>query len=296
MPASSALPLDPCINELVNSRPAAERARPLRIGVFDSGVGGLSVLRAIRAQLPHSELLYAADMGHAPYGDRPEEFVLDRSLRVARFLRSQGAEIVVVACNTASAAAAVEMRAAWHGMPQVFVEPGIKPAIAASASRRVGVLATTRTLASEKFRLLAQTHTGDATLALQPCPGLADAIQATTDASNEGGVDEVGLLVERYCAPLREAGIDVAVLGCTHYPFARAWFERALPGVTLIDTADAVARQAARLASALDSHLATVDAGVSPKPLAWSSGSPHELAAFARHWLSWAFEVQEMDC
>ncbi|HEY9028857.1 MAG TPA: glutamate racemase, partial [Burkholderiaceae bacterium] len=190
-------------------------AQPLRVGIFDSGVGGLSVMRAVRAQLPQAELLYAADTAHAPYGDRSEGFIAARSERIAAFLRRQGAQLVVVACNTATAAAVAALRAASPELPIVGVEPGIKPAVAASRAGRVGVLATTRTLASEKFRKLAQAHAGDARLTLQACPGLADAIEGA-DAQGSG----LDALVERYCAPLRGAGVDVAVLGCTHYVFA----------------------------------------------------------------------------
>lgn len=256
-----------------------------RIGIFDSGVGGLSVLKAIRAQLPAAELLYAADTGHVPYGDRSEPFIIDRSERIVRFLREQGARIVVIACNTATAAAVASLRAAAPELPLVGVEPGIKPAVAVSRARRVGVLATTRTLASEKFRRLAQAHADGATLVLQPCPGLADAIESA-DAHGNG----LDALVERHCAPLRAAGVDVAVLGCTHYPFARDHFERALPGVALVDTADAVARQTARLAA---------DIGTSGVPLhpvrAWASGDRAHLQSFARRWLALDIDVRPMD-
>lgn len=265
---------------------AASAMQPLRVGVFDSGVGGLSVMRAIRAQLPGAELLYAADTAYLPYGDRSEAFIVDRSERFARFLRGQGAQVVVVACNTATAAAVAALRAAMPALRIVGVEPGIKPAVAASPARRVGVLATTRTLASEKFRKLAQAHAGDARLTLQACPGLADAIEAA-DAHGSG----LDVLVERYCAPLRDAGVDVAVLGCTHYVFARELFERSLPGVTLIDTADAVARQTARLATELDGAPAVEPA----TPLrAWSSGNPRMVEAFARRWLGVAVDVQAL--
>jgi glutamate racemase len=279
----------------------APRVQPLRIGIFDSGVGGLSVMRAIRARLPHAELLYAADTAFAPYGDRTEDFLSDRSERIARFLCDQGAQVIVVACNTATAAAVAALRAASPGLPLVGVEPGVKPAVALSAARRIGVLATTRTLASDKFRRLAQAHADGATLVLQACPGLADAIEAA-DAAGSG----LDVLVERYSAPLRDAGIDVAVLGCTHYVFARALFERALPDVQLIDTAEAVARQTARLAAELavdtqDDRLAGGGAGPSatnesPPLRAWSSGSPEVLAAFARRWLNLRVDVQDMRC
>ncbi len=267
-------------------------ARPVRIGIFDSGVGGLSVMRAISARLPHAELLYAADTAYAPYGDRSEDFLCDRSTRIARFLCDQGAQVIVVACNTATAAAVAALRAASPRLPLVGVEPGVKPAVALSAARRVGVLATTRTLASDKFRRLAEAHADGAQLVLQACPGLADAIEAA-DAQGSG----LDVLVERYCAPLREAGVDVAVLGCTHYVFARALFERALPGVHLIDTAEAVARQTARFADELVAQgEADAPGTASPALRAWSSGSPEVLAAFARRWLDLRVDVQDMRC
>ena len=275
-----------------------------RVGIFDSGVGGLSVLQAVRMQMPAAELLYAADTAFAPYGDRSEAEICDRSLRIAGFLRAQGAELVVVACNTATAAAVAALRAAWPQMPIVGVEPGIKPALAVSPSRRIGVLATTRTLASEKFRRLALAHADGATLILQACPGLADAIE---------GADAAGTwleaIVDRYSAPLREAGVDVAVLGCTHYAFARGLFERALPGVRLIDTADAVARRTAQLACELRPASSALPGGASDPPAvdpatfagaaaiqAWSSGAPEVLGGFVQRWLGLAVDVQPMNC
>ena len=275
----------------VSLSPAAA-ARPVRIGIFDSGVGGLSVMQAIRARLPHAELLYAADTAYAPYGDRSEEFLCDRSERIAHFLCDQGAQMIVVACNTATAAAVARLRAASPTLPLVGVEPGVKPAVALSAARRIGVLATTRTLASEKFRRLAEAHADGATLVLQPCPGLADAIEAA-DARGSG----LDVLVDRYCAPLRDAGVDVAVLGCTHYVFARDLFERALPGVQLVDTAEAIARQTARFAGELvDRGQAEAIEDLEPPLRAWSSGSPHVLANFAQRWLDLRVDVQEMTC
>jgi len=287
-------------NARSESRLAPSPFPAVRVGIFDSGVGGLSVLQAVQACLPDAELLYAADTAHAPYGDRSEAEICDRSLRIAGFLRDQGAELVVVACNTATAAAVAALRAAWPQMPIVGVEPGIKPAVAASASRRVGVLATTRTLASEKFRRLALAHADGATLVLQACPGLADAIEAA-DASGTG----LEAIVERYCAPLREAGVDVAVLGCTHYAFARALFERALPGVRLVDTADAVARQTARLAADLRPAplpaATAVDGDGGARPAtrflrAWSSGAPQVLGSFVQRWIGLDLDVEPMNC
>jgi glutamate racemase len=284
---------------------AAARAMraPLRIGVYDSGVGGLSVLRAIRARLPRAELLYAADTGFAPYGDRPEADIHERARRVVGFLRDRGAQVVVIACNTATTVAVGGLRGTGDLPPIVGVEPGVKPAVAMSATGRVGVLATTRTVTSDKLRRLVQAHGGGARILLQACPGLADTLESV-----DAGDPALAALVERYSAPLREAGVDVAVLGCTHYVFARALFERALPGVRLVDTADAVARQTARVAAEVDERVElAVAAAAEPPPSgaafadgpalqAFSSGDPDVLAGFARRWLAWRVDVRAMDC
>jgi len=278
-----------------NDLPDAARAR---IGIFDSGVGGLSILHAIRARLPGADLLYVADSGHAPYGERNEDFVCDRSRRIAGFLLDGGARVIVVACNTATAAAVAALRARWPGLAIVGVEPGIKPAVATSAARRVGVLATTGTLASTKFRRLAEAHAEGAALLLQACPGLAGAIES---AHAQDTV--LAELVERYCAPLRVAQVDVAVLGCTHYVFAREFFARALPGVTLLDTTEAVARQTERLAARATPVTAGEpgrttaridDASAKGGLRAWSSGDPIILAGFASRWLGLELDVQAL--
>jgi glutamate racemase len=259
---------------------------PVRIGVFDSGVGGLSVLRAIRRALPHADLDYVADGAHAPYGDRDEAYVRDRAERIADFLLAQGAQLLVVACNTATAAAAASLRARLANVPLVGVEPGIKPALASSAARRVGVLATTRTLASEKFRRLAEAHAGDGQLVLQPCPGLADAIEAA-DADDRALV----ACIERHAAPLRAAQVDTVVLGCTHYVFASRYLAEALPGATLVDTAEAVARQTARLAATLQPAANdTAGNGPATSPAAegrltlWTTGDATPLKRFTARW------------
>jgi glutamate racemase len=229
----------------------------LRIGIFDSGLGGLSVLRAIgraldaaAAQgqgLPVRELLYVADQGHAPYGEKTGEFVQTRSEAVARFLLDQGADVLVIACNTATAVAAQALRDAHPAWPIVGVEPGVKPAAALSHTGRIGVMATEITLASDKFRLLAQAHAAHVELALQPCPGLAAAIEG-------GDLDAPDLrrLIRDCCAPLREQGVDTVVLGCTHYPFVAHHIAAEFgPQVQLIDTADAVAQRTLHLARSL---------------------------------------------
>jgi len=243
------------------------------LGVFDSGVGGLSVLRALRAALPAAQLLYVADSGHAPYGERGEAFVIERSLRAAAFLRTQAAQLMVVACNTATAAAVRALRNAHPGWPVVGIEPGIKPAVALTRNGRVGVMATQGTLASDKFRELVQAHGGGATLHLRACTGLAQAIERCDESAMQA-------LVTQHTAPLRAAGCDVLVLGCTHYPFAQPLIAAAMGlQVPLVDTADAVARHTAALAASLPAR-----AHASAVRL-WSSGDPAALETFAARWL-----------
>lgn len=222
------------------------------VGIFDSGVGGLSVLRHIHAQLPHEHLLYFADSGFAPYGDKPEQVVAERVLTIAGFLLARGAKALVVACNTATVAAIALVRERYPDLPVVGVEPGLKPAAAASRNGKVGVLATERTLAGEKFLLLRdqiKAATGTQFL-LQPCPGLADRIEL-----GELDTGATFAMLERFIAPLLEQGADTLVLGCTHYPLVQASIEQVIARLTsrhvhLVDTGDAVARQLARLLAA----------------------------------------------
>jgi glutamate racemase len=219
------------------------------IGIFDSGVGGLSVLRHIRGQLPHEKLLYFADSGFAPYGDKAEQVVAERSLAIAGFLIGQGAKALVVACNTATGAAIKLMRAHYPDLPIVGVEPGLKPAAAATRNGKVGVLATKVTLGGEKFLALREqiSQASNAQFLLQVCAGLVEQIEL-------GELDSplTTEMLDRYIAPLLAQGADTLVLGCTHYPFVRASIEATIVRhtaheVVLIDTGDAVARQLARL-------------------------------------------------
>lgn len=261
-----------------------------RLGVFDSGLGGLSVLRALRRALPGASLLYAADSGHAPYGERDAAHVQARSARLAEHLRGQGAELLVIACNTATAVAAAALRDAHPGWPIVGVEPGLKPALAATRNGRVGVMATQATLASPKFaRLVDATRAAvpaGGLLQLQACPGLAAAIEA-----GEPDAPAVQAEADRHAAPLRAAGVDTVVLGCTHYPFAAAALQAALgPGVVLVDTAEAVAREAARRCAALVPAPTAADAG---GLRFWTSGDPAGLARFLARWLDLPSAVVE---
>lgn len=253
------------------------------IGVFDSGLGGLSVLRALHARLPLADLTYVADSGHAPYGERDGEFIASRSLAICDFLVERHVDAIVVACNTATAAAIHLLRKAHPGVPIIGVEPGVKPAVAQSINKRIGVLATPSTLASEKYKRLIESHGQGATIVPQACPGLAKEIEA-------GQLDTPALkdLVERFAQPLREAQVDTVVLGCTHYPFVAPLFQQALGSdVTIMDTSDAVAQHTARLCAHRQGTTANwgVNHKFAGKIHLFSSGDPQHLADVARHWL-----------
>ncbi len=211
------------------------------VGVFDSGVGGLSVLHHIRAALPDAHLIYVADSGHVPYGDKPASYIERRALAITQFLVDQGAESVVVACNTATGAAVASLRAR-HARPIVGMEPAVKPAVAATRSGVVGVLATIGTLESARFAALLDKYAGDVEIVTQGCPGLVEQVE-------RGKLDgaETRALIERYTAPLLARGADTLILGCTHYPFLAPLIrEVAGAHVTLVDTGAAVARELTR--------------------------------------------------
>lgn len=211
------------------------------IGIFDSGVGGLSVLREIRRELPGEDLLYVADSGHAPYGDKPGQLIEARSIAIVEFLVSRRAKAIVVACNTATGAAIETLRARFP-LPIVAMEPAVKPAAANTRSGVIGVLATGRTLASENFERLHARFGAGVDILVQACPGLAEQVEAG-DLSG----DRTRALLERYVLPLLERQADTLVLGCTHYPFlAPLISEVAGPSVAIIDPSAAIARELRR--------------------------------------------------
>ncbi len=212
------------------------------IGVFDSGVGGLSVLREIRKHLPAESLIYCADSGHAPYGERPAGEIRARSFELVDFLRGHGAKAIVVACNTATAAAAPALREAWPDLPIVAMEPAVKPATAATRSGTVGVLATVGTLASARFAALLDNFGHGVKVVTRPGVGLVEAVER-----RELDTPATRALLEAHLQPLLAAGADVIVLGCTHYVFLRPLVESIVgPGVKVIDTGAAVVRQVER--------------------------------------------------
>jgi glutamate racemase len=211
------------------------------IGIFDSGVGGLSVLRHIRTLMPHEDLLYIADCGNAPYGDKPPDWIRSRSIELTGWLLGRGAKAIVIACNTATAAAAGALRSR-HAVPVIGMEPAVKPAAAATKSGVVGVLATVGTLKSAQFAALLDRFAAGIEVVTQPCPGLVECVER-----GELDTPATQSLVTRYVEPLLARGADTIVLGCTHYPFVQPLIAQvAGPAVTLIETGPAVARQLER--------------------------------------------------
>ena len=238
------------------------------VGVFDSGVGGLSVLRELRRELPQEDLLYVADSAYAPYGERPREIIEARSIAIAEFLLERDAKALVVACNTATGVA-VRLLRERYAVPVIAMEPAVKPAVSHSRTGVVGVLATRQTLASDKFSRLLQAH-GDAEVLTQACPGLVERVVAG-DLEGEG----TRALLAGYLQPLLARGADTLVLGCTHYPhLAPLIADLAGPEVRVLDSGAAVARQVRR-------RLAEIRLLAPPhrsgREIFWTSGRPDQL-------------------
>ena len=212
------------------------------IGIFDSGVGGISVLREIRQLLPAENFIYYADSGHCPYGGKPREAIIARANFITDFMLARQVKMVVVACNTATIAAVESLRDTYP-IPFVGMEPAVKPAAAVTRSGVVGVLATGAALAGEKFHRLVAQHAQGIRVITQPCPGLVDCVEH----GDLCGPD-VRALVQKFTAPLLAQGADTLVLGCTHYPFLRPLIADVVgPAVTLLDTGAAVGRQVRRV-------------------------------------------------
>ena len=256
------------------------------IGVFDSGVGGLSVLREIRRELPAEDLIYVADSGYAPYGDRPEDYVRGRAIAIMEFVRQQNVKAVVVACNTATGIAVDALRARYSE-PIVAIEPAVKPAAAHTRSKVVGVLATTQTLAGQKFAKLVSTHAGDVEVLTQACPGLVEQVERGALAS-----ESTRSLVEQYLRPLLDNGADTIVLGCTHYPFVSDVIrDVAGPAVNIIDSAGPVARELRRRLQ--QSGLLATEPRTGTETF-WTTGSPEQVATVIAQLWSRKVDVRPM--
>lgn len=216
------------------------------IGVFDSGVGGLSVLRALRALMPEEQIVYFADQAHVPYGPRPLEQVREFSEAITRFLLDQGTKLIVVACNTASAAALHSLRAKFSHIPFVGMEPAVKPAAEHTHSGVVGVLATPATFQGALYASVVERFANGVVILQDTCPGLVGQIER---GDLEGPATRA--ILEAALRPMLERGIDTVVLGCTHYPFVIPLIEEIVgENVRVIDPAPAVAKQAKRLLEA----------------------------------------------
>ena len=268
------------------------------IGIFDSGIGGLSVLRHVREQLPNESLCYFADSGFAPYGDKSDTAIMQRTLIAAQTLLEHGVKAIVVACNTATAAAIALLRAHYPELIIVGVEPGLKPAAARSKTGCVGVLATRSTLASTRYQLLS-AQIGQATevhFIHQACPGLADQIEL-------GELDSPATvaLLKTYLQPIFHSSADMLVLGCTHYLFvedcirdiARSEKKNTLQ---IVDTGLAIAQQLARLLT--QRQLLNPDAGAAPL-ICTTTGAAAKLELALTHLLELKpqqFDIREIGC
>ena len=207
------------------------------IGVFDSGVGGISVLQHIHATLPNEHLIYFADSRYAPYGNRTAQEIQSRCFAISDFLISQGVKAIVVACNTATAAAIDAMRERYS-VPIFGMEPAVKPAAAATKNGIVGVLATVGTLKSAQFAALLESYGRNVQVVTQGCEGLVECIE-----HGELDTESTRQLLQLYCEPLLREGADTIVLGCTHYPFVRPLIKQVVgDDIVLIDTGSAVAK------------------------------------------------------
>ncbi len=212
------------------------------IGVFDSGIGGLSILDEALRQLPEQDFIYLADSLNAPYGEKRSEWIAERSLELCKYLANQGCEVIVVACNTATAKAIQQIRIELKDIAIIGVEPGIKPAAMQSVKGIVGVLATQATLNSDKFNALLATLPGQCEFIKQAGAGLVPLIEA-----GQADSEETLELLAKHLEPIQDAGADTLVLGCTHYPFLRRAIRKLLgDSIALIDTSEAVVRQLRR--------------------------------------------------
>lgn len=242
------------------------------IGVFDSGLGGISVLREIHRLLPQEALIYIADSGHAPYGSKSTAYITQRCLQLSAFLLEQGAKMLVVACNTATAHAIETMRRQL-AVPVIGMEPAVKPAARLTRTGIIGVLATQQTVQSQRLQRLIQEYAKDVKVVAQGCPGLVEHVERGDFASAE-----LRALLTEYTQPLVGQGIDVLVLGCTHYPFLAATLREIIGGeINILETSHAVAQQVMRLLE--QHHLQTNEA---------QQGTVHFYSskAEAAHWQS----------
>lgn len=241
------------------------------IGIFDSGVGGLSVWREVARQLPHENTVYFADQAHVPYGPRGEAQIRTFAEAISHFLIARHCKALVVACNTASAAALKHLREAFPRTPTLGMEPAVKPAAASTRSRVVGIMATPATFQGRLFQATAGRYASGIRLVNQVCDGLAEQVEA-------GRLDdaETDRMLHRFLRPMLEAGADTVVLACTHYPFVLEAIRRIVGhDVTVIDPAPAIARH---LGNVLADHGLTAETGAPGNHVFYTTGDPASFA------------------
>ncbi len=249
------------------------RSRP--IGVFDSGVGGLSILKEIRKILPTEELIYLADSAHCPYGIKPVAEIRQRTLEVTDFLTGLTAKAVVVACNSACEAGLERIRDKYPDLPVIGVEPAVKPAHQETRNGKIGVLATSLTLNGERFSHLVARYAAEVEVFSRPAPGLVELVEA-------GKLDtaETEAVLHQYLDSLLEKGIDTLVLGCTHYPFLIPAIQKICgKSVVVLDTGPAVARQTRKILEENDLLNLGKNLG---KELFYTSGDPEIVERIVR--------------
>jgi glutamate racemase len=257
------------------------------IGIFDSGVGGISVLRAIREQIPGESILYFGDQGHIPYGPRPMQQIRDFAEAITRFLLEHGAKIIVVACNTASAAALKYLRERFPDIQFVGMEPAVKPAAERTQTGRVGVLATPATFQGALYASVVERFANGVELFQHACPGLVQQIEG----GNLDG-EETRQILECALVPMLEQNIDTVVLGCTHYPFVIPLIDKIVgPGVRVIDPAPAVAKQTGHLLDSKGLRNKSVSKG---EITFYTSGDPNVLRSLLPELLREPAEIRKV--
>ncbi len=257
------------------------------IGLFDSGVGGLSVLRLVQAQYPQENLIYLADQARVPYGPRPEAEVRRYAREITHYLLDQGVKLIVVACNTATAAALNDLRHTFPAVPFVGMEPAVKPGAALTRSGKVGVLATAGTFESQRYAGLMARYARHVQLFENPCAGLVELIEA----GRINGTETEQLL--HHCVqPMLDKGVDTLVLGCTHYPFILPVLAHlAGPQVTIIDPAPAVARQTGRL---LARHQLATDSSTPGQVRLLTTGDPGRFAGQVSRLMNTTYPIEQV--
>lgn len=258
------------------------------IGIFDSGVGGISVLRAIHQQMPEESVIYFGDQGHIPYGPRPMQQIRDFSDRITRFLLEQDVKIVVVACNTASAAALKFLREQFPDVQFVGMEPAVKPAAERTRTGKVGVLATPATFQGALYASVVERFANGVELFQDTCPGL---VQQIEQGNLQG--EETRRILGAALRPMLEKNIDTVVLGCTHYPFVIPLIQEIVgQNVRVIDPAPAVARQTGRLLEAQGMRNRSTASG---KLKLYTSGDPDALESLLPKLLGKAGDVERVE-